>query len=341
MFLSRESFKEKVFERDGHKCVVCGDKAVDAHHLIDRSLWDDGGYYLDNGVSLCADHHIEAETTAISCTELREKAGIGHTLMPDHFYLDEEYDHWGNIVKPSGARVAGELYYKESVRKTIQESGNLEKFLPYVKFPRTYHFPWSPGLQNDDKVLKSLSYLEGQEVVATLKMDGENCSIYKDYIHARSVDSKHHKSREWVKGLQGKIGYEIPEGFRICGENLYAEHSIHYDNLKDYFLVFSVWNEYNTCLSWDETEEWAQLLGLNTVPVLYKGPFDREAIENAFKDYSNSSPDEVEGYVVRVRDSFSYGEYRHKVGKFVRPHHVQTDEHWMNKPVVKNGLDTL
>lgn len=320
-------------------CVVCNIKeGLSAHHIIDRSLWDDGGYYLSNGVSLCEAHHMMAETTAISCSELRSRAHIENVLLPEHFYIDEEYDHWGNIIRPTGARIAGELFHKEIVRKTIQKSGNLDKFIPYVKFPRTYHFKWSPGLQNDDRVLQSLSSLEGQEVVASIKMDGENTSGYTDYIHARSVDSRHHESRAWVKSLQGKIGYNIPKGWRVCGENLYAEHSIPYKNLPDYFLVFSIWNEFNVCLSWDETEEWTQLLGLKTVPIIYRGIFDKETIEEVFEKYCEFSKDPVEGYVVRVADSFSYGDYRHKVGKYVRKNHVQTDQHWMEKPVVKNGV---
>ena len=175
MPLSREEFKKKVFQRDSSRCVICGNPAKDAHHIIDRSLWDDGGYHTENGVSLCEAHHMMAETTALSCGELRIRAHIENVKLPEHFYSDEEYDHWGNIIKPTGARIAGELFHKESVRRTIQKSGNLEDFIPYVKFPRTYHFEWSPNLQNDDRMLYDLSAIEGQEVVASIKMDGENC----------------------------------------------------------------------------------------------------------------------------------------------------------------------
>jgi hypothetical protein len=38
-----------------------------------------------------------------------------------------------------------------------------------VKYPRTMHLPWSPGLQNDDRVIESLDGLIGQEVVVTDK----------------------------------------------------------------------------------------------------------------------------------------------------------------------------
>jgi len=58
--LSRTEFREGVFERDKLKCVICGAPAVDAHHIIERRLFPDGGYYLDNGSSLCGDCHMKA-----------------------------------------------------------------------------------------------------------------------------------------------------------------------------------------------------------------------------------------------------------------------------------------
>ena len=117
------------------------------------------------------------------------------------------------------------------------------------KYPRTFHIPGSPGATSDDKVLSNLDHFEGQEVVITEKMDGENTTIYPDYLHSRSLDSNNHPSRNWVKRLQGEIGYKIPKGLRICGENVFAQHAISYDKLPSYFLVFSIW-EGNTCLSW-------------------------------------------------------------------------------------------
>jgi hypothetical protein len=45
-----------------------------------------------------------------------------------------------------------------------------------------------------------------------------------------------------------------------------------------------------------------------------------------------------EGYVVRLVDSFDYESFGKSVGKWVRPHHVQTDEDWMHKPLVLNKI---
>jgi hypothetical protein len=49
-----------------------------------------------------------------------------------------------------------------------------------VKYPRTPHAPWSPGRTPDDEVLADLDHLVGREVVVSVKMDGENVSLYRD-----------------------------------------------------------------------------------------------------------------------------------------------------------------
>lgn len=85
------------------------------------------------------------------------------------------------------------------------------------KYPRTPHLPWSPGVSDDDILLNTASFFENKQVVVTEKMDGENTTVYRDFIHARSIDSRFHPSRTWVKAMQAQIGYQIPDGWRICG----------------------------------------------------------------------------------------------------------------------------
>lgn len=69
----------------------------------------------------------------------------------------------------------------------------------YTKYPRTYHLPWSKSCTDDDKVLQNINHFIGKEVIVTEKLDGENTSCYKDHIHARSIDSNNHPSRNWLK----------------------------------------------------------------------------------------------------------------------------------------------
>lgn len=334
--LSRDSFRESVFKRDNFKCVYCGAPAKDAHHIMERRLFPDGGYYLNNGASVCEEHHILCEQTVISTSEIREKTGITEVVLPPHLYSDQEYDKWGNPILPNGQRLKGDLFFNESVQKILAAGGVLSLFTDKVKYPRTYHLPWSEGMNSDDRMLSSLTGLEGEEVIVTEKRDGENTTLGSYYYHARSIDSGHHPSRSYVKQLWAQVCGDIPEGWRVCGENLYATHSIHYKDLLSYFEAFSVWNDKNYCLSWDETSEWINLLGLNQVPTLYRGVFDEKKIKDL---WSKSRSSTTEGYVVRVTAGFPYSEFRCKVGKFVRKNHVQTTKHWMRgQPIIPNEL---
>jgi len=334
--LSRDAFRAGVFARDGGRCVFCGEPAVDAHHIIERRLFPDGGYYLDNGVSVCREHHLACERTEISVEDVRRAAGITRIVVPPHLYPDHVYDKWGNPVLASGQRLKGELFFDESVQKVLAAGGVLDRFTDQVKYPRTHHLPWSPGIHDDDRVVDGIGGFEGRRVVVTEKMDGENTSLYRDYLHARSIDGPSHPSRDWVKAFWSQRAHDIPAGWRICGENLYARHSIVYDDLTTYFLGFSVWNERNVCLPWDETLEWFALLGITPVPVLYDGVFDEAAIRAL---WSEADAGRREGYVVRTAEAIAYGDFRLRVAKFVRSGHVQTVKHWRHgQRVEPNGL---
>lgn len=336
--LSRDAFRERVFARDGTRCIMCGSMARDAHHIIERRLWPDGGYYMANGASVCEPCHLKAESTEISCGQLREAAGIKRVVLPPHLYGDQDYDKWGNEILPNGTRLIGELFHDESVQKVLNPV--LHLFTTHVKYPRTFHLPWSPGVQKDDRVwedgiLQKLN-AEKPEVIVTVKMDGENTTMYSDYMHARSLEYSSHPSRNRAKALQARIGHDIPEGWRICLENLYATHNIQYYNLPAYELLFSIWNNRNECLSWDSTLEWAELLGLHTVPVLYHGPWDQSKIKSLYSEEYDG--DECEGYVVRPASQFHYREFRTVVGKYVRKGHVQNHGGWMRRKVIANEI---
>lgn len=335
--LTRTEFREGCLKRDNFVCVICGTtNDLSVHHIIERRLFDNGGYFLQNGATLCEIHHIDAESTKLSCSEIREAAQIDCILLPDDYYADHEYTKWGDVVLPNGNRMKGPLFFDESVQKILKQGPYFDRYVDYIKYPRSWHCCWSEGKTKDDKTLKDMSQFEGREVVVTEKMDGENTSIYKDYIHARSIDGRDHWSRSWVKNLQGKIGYEIPEGWRICAENLYAKHSIKYNNLKSYIYVFSLWDDTNFCLKWDDTVEYASILGLETVPVLYRGIYDEKAIKALYDD---SKRETMEGYVIRLADGFKYLDFNKSLAKFVRANHVSEDNHhWMFTATEKNEL---
>jgi len=202
-----------------------------------------------------------------------------------------------------------------------------------VKYPRTKHLMWSETISSDDKRLINVDHFYGKEIIMTEKRDGENSNLMRECIYARSLDSNDHPSRHWLKGMWANIKYDIPEDWRVCGENLYAQHSVHYDSLKTYFEVFSIWNDENICLSYDDTVDWCELLGLVHVPVLYRGIFN----ENFLRNYKIDT-EKIEGYVIRLADSFRYEDFNMSVAKWVRENHVQTSGHWMYNKIIKNKL---
>ena len=119
--LSREQFKELVFKRDKYKCIFCDKPAVDAHHIMDRKLWTDGGYYLFNGASVCEEHHWAVERTDISVQEVWAKCGITEPCLPPHLDPTLNYDKWGNIMLDNGMRKPGEMFHLENVQKILKD----------------------------------------------------------------------------------------------------------------------------------------------------------------------------------------------------------------------------
>jgi hypothetical protein len=217
-----------------------------------------------------------------------------------------------------------------------------------TKYPRTKNLPFSQSNSSDDVWWKDCTLLDGQLVVVTEKLDGECTTVYRDgWTHARSLDSGPHPSRSWMKGYAAQWAHEIPDGWRVCGENLYAWHSIFYTELPTYFFVFGIYNEHNECVAWKDVEEFCGLLGLHTVPVLFSGIWDEKTTREqwtgkgtfpTFTDPDQSQPCEAEGFVIRVADAFPYTAFAQHCAKWVRAHHVQTDQNWMQRPVSPNLL---
>lgn len=200
-----------------------------------------------------------------------------------------------------------------------------------VKYPRTPHLPTSPGSTSDDKHASAdaIAHLSsGVELITTQKYDGGNFSMTRSFSFARSLDSGTHSWDTKAKALWAKIRWDIPEGWRISGESLQARRSVGYDNLPDIYLVFGIWDETNTLLDWDSMVEYAELLGLTTVPVLYRGNDYNRAV-TVWGETFNA--DTSEGFVVRSAGRIAYDEFGQNVAKWVRANHVTTDASWRHR----------
>lgn len=201
-----------------------------------------------------------------------------------------------------------------------------------LKYPRTPHLPCSLGMTSDDKMISSegLAFLRdgSRELVVTEKMDGSNYTMTNSVCFSRSVDARSNHWDNYVKQVWARVRFDIPPGWRVTGENMYARKSVPYDNLRGVFLVFGVWDEDDNLLSWDDMGEYASLLGLPVVRLLYRGyDFGR-----ATRAWGEVLDDEVsEGFVLRSADVIPVGSFGERVAKFVRTDHVRTEDSWRHR----------
>lgn len=210
------------------------------------------------------------------------------------------------------------------------------------KYGRTFHYPFSPGTTNDDRI--NFDYwshlLEIPEIVHTEKLDGENTCLNQYGVFARShaAPTRHpwaNYLKERWKSILNDLGH-----LEFFGENLYAIHSIEYQNLESHFFVFGI-RELDKWLSWEEVKFYAGLLDFPTVPEL---KFTKPTDENEFKnevlelisqpsifesfDIHTKNPCSMEGIVSRNVEAYPVENFQKNVFKYVRKDHVKTDEHW-------------
>lgn len=348
--LTRDEFRESVFIRDGHKCVICKQPGIDAHHILDRKLFEDGGYYLDNGATLCSEHHIDAEKSTITVEQIRTATGITDIVLPPgllHGLLHGViYDKWGNA-----------------------EDYN-------AKYPRSLHAPISLGTTSDDRFIPDgyLDVFRKKELILTEKLDGQNLCFNKHGVFARShaAPTEHPWDKTMVMAwnfIKKDLG-----DLELFGESMYAVHSIEYKQLADHFYLFGI-RQNGMWLSWEEVKWWAELFEMSTVPeikikiplsqVIQAPEIIKKENENVllskwlqmnlgmhWTDYVNTggaldgwtiptaedpiSVPACEGLVIRHANEYRVNEGLLPVAKnefdslfkLVRAKHVKTDIHW-------------
>ena len=208
------------------------------------------------------------------------------------------------------------------------------------KYNRTYHLPFSPGSTSDDRIAEDMSGLIGQDIVITEKLDGENTGMTRGGVYARSHAA--YTTSPWsreVRQLHDIIKFDIPEDLFIFGENMEGIHSIEYTNLTSYFYIFGI-RDNNIWIPWKDVEDWAYLLNIPTVPVLFKGVVNSEKelktlVESLVKQPSSLGGPR-EGIVVRNASLFHNDDFKDNVMKWVRKGHVQTTSHWTRNWVKAN-----
>lgn len=369
--MSREDFRAACVERDGGVCVVpwCGEPVDtdpsgqgEVHHIIERELWPNGGYRADNGASVCNMHHRYAERNHIPPQAFWRWIGDSENYVPlpasiaSGNYGDEDtVSVWpSDCPKDTAVDKWGESW----------EAPPHAELREFHKYPSTRHLLplyWQSErgtaeerTGRDDTGLTEVDSFLDTPLVATIKMDGSNAMLVKDHenpVRARNGTDARHESFDMLKDLywDHDVYAVIPDHLQVFGEWLYAKHSIKYEDdtaLRSYFQVFGVFDtRYNLWLSWPEVEYWANQIDFPTTPVVEEAALDSTVYENEheFVEKFTTLAERVvdaghEGIVIRRKFPFHYGQFGEALGKYVRPNHVRTDEHWSHQQVEQNEL---
>lgn len=360
---NRKEFREQCLERDNHQCVIpwCTRSADDVHHIIERSEWNNGGYIINNGASVCNPHHRYAENNQIPPQAFWQWINVDEKPTPNG--LDINIDKWGKSF---------ETPPWEDIRDRIKYQSTRHLLPLYWYDDETKA---KTRVEHDDTGVQSVEDFVGVPLVITHKMDGSNCMLVNDTtnpVRARNGKKPEDTMRPLYRdgGLywEKEVSRKLPDNLQVFGEWLYAKHSIHYGcdcddpcedvgpNLTElvdyedesaYFQIFGVYNNReNIWLSWPETEKVADELGFPTTPVIYMEDNNDEATfktkheaRRKLISYAREVVDNGgEGIVVRSKFPFHYDQFERRIGKYVRENHVNTDEHWKHTETIENNL---
>lgn len=225
----------------------------------------------------------------------------------------------------------------------------------FFRFPHTPHIAWlAEGAPRDDKVLspnEATAFLNAAVVVEE-KLDGANLGVSLSPEGELRAQNRGHylvaphagqfaRLPAWLllhgDRLRAALTANASDGLMLFGEWCAARHSLSYDHLPDWFLLFDVYDR-NQSRFWSTRRRnaLATTLGLATVPRLLEGRFTLSQLKHALSgQQSQFRQGVVEGIVIR-RESPEWCEAR---AKLVRPDFTQAiGEHWSRRRIEWNRL---
>lgn len=219
----------------------------------------------------------------------------------------------------------------------------------FFRFPHTPHLAWlGAGVPRDDKVLTECEAQEflAHDLVLEEKVDGANLGISVDenlrirvqnrgqYL-APPYEGQFGRLQEWLEFRADDLALALADGLILFGEWCAARHSLDYDALPDWLLVFDVYDRnMQTFWSVERRDELVRNLGLVSVPRIGSGRFTFEGLKNdVLSRPSMLRSGSMEGVVARIQDD---GVTMARA-KLVRPEFVQAiGIHWSRRRIEWN-----
>lgn len=221
----------------------------------------------------------------------------------------------------------------------------------FVKFPRTPHLVWlGKSLLRNDKLMDAAEAKQWLRSAMSVeeKVDGANLGLSLGPDRRPRAQSRGHILRagtegqwkplwRWLAQREERLCSALDPSLIAFGEWCYATHSVFYDALPDWFLLFDVYDR-TEARFWSRVrrDELAHAAGLSTVPLVSTGVFTLPTLQKSMgRSRLGSVP--AEGVYLRWDD----GDQGWLVAraKIVRPGWVMAgDDHWASSPPETNQL---
>jgi atypical dual specificity phosphatase len=214
-------------------------------------------------------------------------------------------------------------------------------------------------MSRDDLLMEKddINQLLKMELLVEEKIDGANLGFSLDSNNniiaqnrSHYVNSQYHpqfkKLDEWINTNRSDLFFLLKNWntnnhkYIVYGEWLYSKHSILYDKLPSYFIMFDLYdNTEKKFIQRDIIEKIISEnnLSINLVPIIYKGKANLEKLKSLVQTQSNFYDGPVEGVYIRA---FNNGEVKYRC-KIVRSDFICGNVHWTKEQITKNGLACL
>lgn len=218
-----------------------------------------------------------------------------------------------------------------------KEKDNFRKFDKVYRIP-TPNIETIPGKHYHNK--ESIKELLSSIVEITEKTDGANVAVYKDpngktFFQKRGshLDNDHEQYvffNNWIKTYYQKIK-GLPNNKVYYMELMRCKHSIYYDKLEDWAIMFKIWDlERKRFLSYIEMKAYCDTYKLTCSNLIYTGNIKNELELESYVPKKSKWGNMAEGIVV-------FNPEKNILGKIVKPEFKKLiDKFWRNKPTIHN-----
>ena len=204
------------------------------------------------------------------------------------------------------------------------------------RYPRTPHWPGSGTAGAGERIVQRPEDFINNPIVITEKIDGANTRLFDGEALPRGGS----RTVPWLAMARKHHAWKLaghPESGCIYAEDIYGVHSITYGPVPEdrTTMAFALLQCHQTgprFATQEQLQETCAALNIPLVPVVYQGTVSSLTEMHQLITKEMTRPSALqgprEGLVIRRNITFAPEQLHRHTCKFVRPNHVQTDQHW-------------